>query len=179
MAMFKAISANAEVNGQTVLAVVDGMGVFKGQAMTILKEHGIADPQPNKWYSQQAWLDAFKTISEKLGPSTLFQIGKKIPENAVFPPEINTIESGLAAIDIAYHMNNRGGEIGRYAFKGNGGKSGTMECDNPFPCDFDRGIITAMATRFAPKGSMPKVQHDDTKACRKTGGNSCTYKISW
>lgn len=179
MAMFKAMSAGTQVNGQTVLSVVDGMGVFKSQALAILKNNGIVDPQPDQWYSQQAWLDAFQTIAEKLGPSTLFQIGKKIPENAVFPPEINTIEGGLAAIDVAYHMNNRGGEIGHYGYKSTGPRSAKMECNNPFPCDFDRGIITAMALRFAPNGSPPKVQHDNAQPCRKTGGNSCTYLISW
>jgi hypothetical protein len=34
-------------------------------------------------------------------------IGKSIPENAQFPPEINSIEAGLQAIDVAYHMNHR------------------------------------------------------------------------
>jgi hypothetical protein len=179
MAMFKAMTPGAEVNGQTVLSVVDGMGGFKSLALTILKNNGIVDPQPNQWYSQQAWLDAFRTIADQVGPNTLFQIGKKIPENAAFPPEINSIESGLAAIDVAYHMNNRGGEIGHYAYTGNGSRSGKMECNNPFPCDFDRGIITAMATRFAPAGSIVKVAHDDARPCRKTGGNSCTYLISW
>jgi hypothetical protein len=179
MAVFTAMTPGAEVNGQTVLAVVAGMGVFKTQAATILKDNGIADPQPDRWYSQQAWLNAFKVISDKLGPNTLFQIGKKIPENAAFPPEINTIEAALASIDVAYHMNNRGGKIGNYAYKSTGPRGGKMVCDNPFPCDFDRGIVTAMATRFAPAGSVPKVLHDDACPCRRTGGNSCTYLISW
>jgi len=44
----------------------------------------------------------------------LFAIGKAIPESAIFPPEIQGLEMGLSAIDIAYHMNHRGGEIGHY-----------------------------------------------------------------
>jgi hypothetical protein len=180
MTMFKAMSPNTQVNGQTVLSVVDGMGAFKSRAITILSEHGIDDPQPNQWYSQQAWLDAFRTISEKIGPSTLVQIGKTIPKTAAFPPEIDSIEKALAAIDIAYHMNNRGGEIGHYTYSANGSKTtAKMVCNNPFPCDFDRGIIIAMSERFAPKGSSPKVQHDDSQPCRKKGCNSCTYLISW
>jgi hypothetical protein len=179
MVMFKANSPEAQVNGQTVLSVVDGMGTFKAQALAILKDNGIDNPQPDKWYSQQAWLNAFKAISDKIGPNTLFIIGKKIPENAQFPPGINTVETGLSAIDVAYHMNNRGGEIGHYNFQGTGPRNAKMCCDNPFPCDFDRGIITAMTTRFAPKDAVPKIQHDDSQPCRKKGAASCTYLISW
>lgn len=86
----------------------------------------------------------------------------------VFPPEINTIEKGLAAIDIAYHMNHRGGEIGHYKFQSTGNNSGKMVCDNPYPCEFDRGIIEAMAQKFKPKDSiMAFVEHDESQPCRR------------
>jgi hypothetical protein len=92
MAQFIAFDDSIEVNGQTILSVVRGMGVFEKLALKILKEHGIDNPQPGRWYSQQAWLDAFKEIATKIGPNTLFEIGKKIPESADWPPEIRTIE---------------------------------------------------------------------------------------
>ncbi len=179
MAQFKAFSPKVEVNGQTVLSVVDGMGAYKATALDILKQNGIDNPQPNHFYSQQAWLDSFKKIAEHFGPSTLLIIGKKIPENATFPPQIDSIEKALAAIDIAYHMNHRGGEIGHYQFTVTGNQTGKMVCNNPYPCDFDRGIITAMAVRFAPKDTNPKVTHDDSQPCRKKGANTCTYLITW
>jgi len=179
MAQFKAFSANVEVNGETVLSVVDGMGAMKHMVTSILEEAGIRNPKPGQWYKQQSWLDAFKKISGSVGPNTLSQIGQKIPENAKFPPDINTIEKALGAIDVAYHMNHRGGEIGHYSFKPEGPNQVTLECANPYPCDFDRGIITAMARRFAPAGNAVKVTHDDAKPCRKKGAESCTYHVSW
>jgi hypothetical protein len=54
-----------------------------------------------------------------------------------------------------------------------------MVCANPYPCDFDRGIVEAMAGRFRPQGSVPVVRHDGAQPCRKTGGESCTYLIRW
>ena len=42
-------------------------------------------------------------------------------------------------------------------------------------CAFDLGIITAMANKF---GSRSTVTHDDSRPCRKSGGESCTYVIS-
>ena len=41
MAQFKAYSGNVEVNGETVLSVVDGMGAMKSMALTILEKNGI------------------------------------------------------------------------------------------------------------------------------------------
>lgn len=194
MAQFVAINNDVEVNGETVLSVVDGMGAFKERALKILADSGITDPKPGQWYRQQYWLDAFRRISESTGNYTLFNIGKKIPENAQFPPEIDDIFKGLSAIDVAYHMNHRIGNtplfdpktgtmqegIGHYRFKKDGDKKVTMECNNPYPCDFDRGIIEAMAHRFKPSGaSIVLVKHDDTAPCRKKGHESCTYHVTW
>jgi hypothetical protein len=180
MAQFKAFSNNVEVNGETVLSVVSGVGVFKKQALEILAKNGINDPKPGQWYSQQSWLNAFKEISEKIGPKSLFSIGKAIPANAKFPPEINTIEKALGAIDIAYHMNHKNGEIGHYNFIKTEGNSGKMVCNNPYPCEFDKGIIEAMAQKFKPADSiMAFVEHDDSQPCRKKGAESCTYLVTW
>ena len=60
MAEFKAMAPKVEVNGETVLSVVDGMGIFKQQALDILKKCGIDNPQAGKWYAQQAWLGGFQ-----------------------------------------------------------------------------------------------------------------------
>ena len=176
---FKAIAKAVEVNGQTVLSIVDGSAQFKKTAYEILARHGIVDPKEGHWYSQQGWLDAFKEIAEHIGPNTLFQIGTKIPDNAVFPPQINSVPIALAAIDIAYHINHRGGPIGNYGFEKTGEREAVMVCANPYPCEFDRGIISAMARRFQEKGKIAQVTHDDSKPCRKHGAESCTYKVTW
>jgi hypothetical protein len=179
MAQFRAFSPNVFVNGQTVLAVTKGMGSFANLASKILERHGIKDVDPMQWYPQQAWLDAFEEISKSVGPRTLDQIGMSIPESAKFPPGIDTVETALASIDIAYHLNHRGGEIGHYTFTKNGEKQGVMECGNPYPCEFDHGLIRAMTKRFASSGSSCKVSHDTSKPCRSNRGDSCTYLVTW
>ncbi len=179
MAMFKAYDRKVEVNGETVLSVVAGMGAFGERALKILAECGIENPKAGLWYSQQSWLNAFRKVADTIGPSTLYQIGAKIPENAQFPPQIDSIDKGLASIDVAYHMNHRHGEIGHYNFQSTGPSSGRMVCPNPYPCDFDRGIIEAIARRFCPTGHRAAVKHDDEAPCRKQGAESCTYDITW
>jgi len=194
MAQFVAFDPKVEVNGETVLSVVEGMGAFRDRAYKFLEDNGIVRPEPGKWYSQQAWLNAFKAIAQATGEYTLFNIGKKIPENAQFPPEINTIEKALGAIDVAYHMNHRiGGKvmfdpasgtmlegIGHYGFEKTGEREIRMVCENPYPSDFDRGIIEAMALKFKPAGAgIVIVKLDDSLPTRKKGADSCTYTIKW
>jgi len=129
-----------------------------------------------------------------LGSNTLYSIGLKIPENANFPPQIDSIEKALGAIDMAFHMNHRiNGKvlfdpqtgtihegIGHYTFAKVSEKEAKMTCLNSYPCDFDRGIIEGMAKKFKPAGSLfVQVQHNDAAPCRKKGAESCEYKIKW
>ena len=179
MSSFKAFAPGVEVNGETVLSVLDGMGAFKTMGLKILADNGIVNPVPGQWYSQQAWLDSFKAISQKLGPSTLRAIGKSIPANAQWPPEVKTIQAALSSIDIAYHMNHRGGEIGHYTFKAGNDNGGTLVANNPYPSDFDLGIIQAVAQKFAPAGTRPAVSLDTAAPTRLNGADSCTYTIGW
>jgi hypothetical protein len=179
MAQYQAYSPQVMVNGQTVLSVIAGMGAFKETAARILERHAITNPQPNAWYPQQAWLDAFREIAASIGAKTLNQIGRSIPRNARFPPGIDSIEKALGSLDAAYHLNHRGGEIGHYTFSKAGPAKGTVVCQNPYPCEFDRGIIEAMAAQFKRPGSVVRVEHDPAKPCRMKQGDSCTYVVSW
>ncbi len=183
MAEYIPFAENVEVNGQTVLSVINGINqIFASNMQQILASNGIASPKSGEWYSQKAWLLAFKEIGETIGDHTLFAIGKSIPENADFPEEINGLEIALSAIDQAYHHNHRGGEIGYYklvAFdeKRNEAK---MECKTPYPCSFDRGIISAMARKFAPVNSISQeVELDMSKKNKDSGSDSSWYVIKW
>lgn len=183
MAEFISFDENVEVNGETVSTVINAFPEYlTGMAIRILKEHGIDNPTPGQWYNQQLWLNAFKEISDKFGANTLFEIGKAIPSYAKFPVEINTMESALASINEAYRMNHRGGNIGFYKLvKFNEHlKNAIMHCNNPYPCDFDRGIITTMARKFRPIDSnFPEALLDRTKPSRKNGADESWYVVSW
>lgn len=180
MVQFQAKEPGVEVLGDAILSTVEAMGGFRETALRILRENGVENPQRGAWYLQQSWLNAFKQISESIGKNTLYLIGTKIPESAVFPPDIKTIHQALASIDIAYHMNHRGGKIGSYGYTEEGERSGTFVCDNPYPDDFDRGIIEAMAKRFKPADAIRvKVEQDESAPSRGQGAESTTYRVSW
>ncbi len=199
MAQFRPFEPDIEVNGQTVLSTVEGLSLLRKKALELLHSAhiGKADAggairiDPAGWYSQEAWLGVFEQISREVGDRTLFNIGLKIPENASFPPWVADIESAIRAIDVAYHMNHRKHGrvmfdpqtqrmeegIGHYGFERLPAERRIFcVCDNPYPCDFDFGLITAMARKFEPKAG---VVHDMTQPCRKRGSSSCTYVVRW
>jgi hypothetical protein len=172
---YQAAQPTVEVNGTTITSTLEGSAI-KGLTEKILSEEGLpTNPVADKWYPQQKWLNVLRKIHQKYGSLNLKMIGKKIPETANFPPEVNNIEAGLDAIGMAYRMNHRGGEIGYYKYVKTGDREGYVEAQNPYPCDFDIGIVEGMAKRFVPAAS---VRHIDGE-CRKNHGIYCRYKVNW
>ncbi len=179
MAVFKASDPRVEVTGESVTAFIEGVGLYAPSAAQMLGENGITNPLPGKWYPQQSFLNGFKAIAERTGPSVLKNIGRSVPEHAKWPPEINSIESGLKSVDVAYHMNHRNGSVGSYSLTKTSPKSITMVCTNPYPDYFDFGLIESVAKKFAKAGEKPKVKIDEAKPQRNNGAESTTYIIDW
>jgi hypothetical protein len=195
---FKAFEPGIDVYGSSIDAIVDAFKLFPSIALKRLASHGIGETNAkgdviidrDGWYPQAAWLAAFEGIATTVGTRALFQIGQNVPKHAVFPPSIKEIRGGIASVDVAYHMNHRkNGKpmfdpatgqkakgIGRYGVADAGDRKMTCVCENPYPCDFDRGVLTAIATRFE---KLARVAHDDRAPCRKAGADSCTYHVAW
>ncbi len=178
MTVYETYDEDVEVNGQTIQTVIEGMSI-EPKARDYLDEEGIEDPQSGEWYPQQAWLNAFQKIAEDTGDATLKRIGRKIPENADWPPGIDSVCEALDSIDKAYHMNHRGGEIGSYDFEKTGDNSGEFVCDNPYPDAFDEGVIEETAKQFAENKLKVNVEVDDSKPTRDGGADSTTFLVEW
>ncbi len=172
--------SQVEVYGRSVKALVDAMEFLTLKAQQVLASHGIEALEPEGWYPLRSVLLSFDDILTQVGPHTTRAIGLSIPKNAVFPPGIDSFESALQSLDQAYHMNHRGGgDIGSYLYQGTGERSAVMTCDNPYPCEFDQGIIQALYERFKPKGSFVLHLEHDTSACREQGAITCVYQLKW
>lgn len=188
-----------QVLGANLQIVLDGFGSFSLLAYKILLDEGLGTTdrtgvvkfEPGAWYPLERWLHALERIGNEFGHLLLYQSGMTTPKNAVFPPTVTDIHSGLRCVDLAYHMNHAtGGEsmfnpgtgqmlegIGHYGYSQAMNKNLiTIDSTTPYPCDFDRGIITAMAQRFQPLATLT---HDTSKPCRKNGGASCAYHVTW
>jgi hypothetical protein len=196
---FKPFEDGIEVSGDSLGAIVDGFRKYPTVAAKYLVKHGLARNEAGKtlelnragWYPLKEWLSAYEGIANEIGYNSLYGIGKSIPENAVFPEQIKDIYAAIASIDVAYHLNHRkNGQvmfnpetgamlegIGHYRSEGVPNENRIVcICENPYPCDFDRGIIAAMAARFEPGA---KTVHDADAPCRKKGADSCTYVVWW
>lgn len=146
--VFQASSPTVEVDGRTVLAVSSGM-LVASVARELLESCGLSVVESTAWYPQQAWLDVYRKIHDCLGADTLYSIGRRIPYSAEFPDEqMFDVPSALQAIDVAYHKAHRGGEIGHYKFIERGLDHYEVHCDNPYPNQFDIGLISSLVERF-------------------------------
>ncbi|MDR3166235.1 MAG: hypothetical protein LBU13_11750 [Synergistaceae bacterium] len=195
---FRAFEPGIEVKGQTVYSIIDGLGYFTNISRRYLSQVGIGTVKDKKlvldkegWYSQEAWLKAFENIARQIGSRVLFNIGMSIPRNAEFPSLTTDVKSAIYAVDVAYHLNHRkNGKrmfdiqtnvmmegIGHYGCDPIPGKNEIISvCNNPCPCSFNRGILTAMARKFEPSA---RIVHDNSKECLKYGADSCTFHILW
>ncbi|MFK7799751.1 MAG: hypothetical protein AB8E82_20015, partial [Aureispira sp.] len=146
----KPFDKNATFLGSTVLESVRSLPMFSQKRMfKIFEELGLPEILPDNWYPMNILMDFYKQLQKAFGPNTLFDMGKAIPENAVFPPGIDSIETGLGSINMAYNMNHRG-YIGFHQMVSHDTETKTIIMQNhtPFPPDVDRGIYTGMARRF-------------------------------
>ena len=175
----KPFDPNAQVLGKTLLNSILGLPSFAQKNMlAILEGQQIKNLDATKWYSIQSVIAVYDRIATDFGPHTVFDLGKTILADAQFPPEVNSIENGLNLIDTAYNMNHKNGYVGFYKMICHDveEKKIIMQCYNPYPCDFDRGIFTAMARKFQ---SGVKVVVDSTKPTKKKGGNESWYIVSY
>jgi hypothetical protein len=193
------LRSDVEVSGNFLASIMQGFGVYHSLAMKYLSTHGLCvhvagketPVDTTRWYPLVNCLKAFDVIMEQIGHNIMFDIGLSVPKNARFPPAIKDIDSAMQSLDIAYHMNHRQGGvpmfnpatgkmligIGHYGYRRLSSKQKIISvCDNPYPCRFDLGILTAMAKRFE---SRALIIHDDEKPCRNKDGANCTYLISW
>ena len=193
------IEEGIEASCGAVSSVVEGFAAFKKIPSDILLglgigragNDGLVQLDPNEWIPLPLWLRAFQEIERAVGTGALFAIGLKIPDTAIFPPWVTDVHTAIKSIDTAYHLNHRkngrvmvntdSGKmtdgIGHYGYVPIPGESRILSrVANPYPCDFDKGILTAMARRFAPSAW---VDHLEPEVCRKKGADGCTYLVSW
>src|SRR5690606_17874610 len=97
MAEFVSFDLNVEVLGQSMMSVVAGMSA---SARPLLEKYGLDKLEADKWYKLQPILDFYKEISlGKNAALNLTSTGTKVPEKAIFPAEIDSIQKAFAVLD--------------------------------------------------------------------------------
>lgn len=194
---FKAIEPNIEIIGQALSFTIAGFRIMPSVGMRYLEKFNLTrrgvDGKPklelDGWYPQQSWLDCFAAIYREVGANTTMEMGRQLGMNYPVPDNIKDPHAAMKWLDPGYHLAHRkkgrpmfnpvlgdmAEGIGHYGYRRDGERDIRSTCDNPYPCDFDLGLLTGMMQRFAARA---RVTHAEGK-CRKSGADSCTYHISW
>lgn len=195
---FQMSEPNIEITGKAIASTLEGLRLFPALVAKYLVRFGIATRGPkgepvldsDVWHSQEAWLAAYSAIAKEIEPGALYNIGVMVPKYAALPPSICDIDSALASLDIAYHMNHRKNGvpmfdpvsgtmldgIGHYGYRRESSNRIVCVCDTPFLCEFDRGVVTGMASRFVPGC---KVTHGEGSCRKNASDRSCAYIVTW
>jgi hypothetical protein len=186
-----------EVSGQSVAGTMAAFQQYKSIPHRFLVSEGIGTPggdgnvtvDPQRWYPLENWLRAFGRIGQEVGPAVLSQIGAAVMQNIEWPPGMTSVEGLVRFIDAGYHMHHRkNGQlmfdpktgsmtagIGNFAYKGEDRTRYFVECANPYPCPFDKGVLGGALRRL---GTGTLAVHDTTTGeCRAKGSRSCTYVV--
>jgi len=171
---------DAEVVGrspQSYIEAGESVSSFVGKEVTHkLSEHGLQDIEPDGWYSLKIPLAMLYDMRDEYGDARMRNMGQNVPEHVEFPPDISAVDTALRSIDTAYQQSHRGSEIGDYEFHEDGPNEGTIVCENPYPCEFDKGLIKGVAKKFA---SNPVEVEEVGGQCRADGDVRCEYRVEW
>ena len=174
-----------EVIGEVIESFVLGFPEdIRDFGLAVLDKHGMSDLDPVRFYKAQPFLQAMRDVAVRIGRNMMSRIGEQIALRVELPSTWSSLEIALEGLDKAYHSKYRGGEIGnwKYLHQGQVGglTRGAMVSTNHYCCAFDRGVLEGFTKRFSPTGiSDALVRHDESQPCRKNGGDSCTYVITW
>ncbi len=187
--------SDVQILGNAIESTIANVGPFRALTIEAMVKTGACPPgtkqlEPQRWYSHKGYLTALRLCAERFGETMLNKAGAEVIRNAVFPRSVTNIHAAFAALDAVFHMNHaiagqplfdpstgtmRDG-IGHYHYERCGARNIVMRCENPYPCEFDRGVLTTLARRFEP---LALITHIDLHECRQRGGSVCAYEITW
>ncbi len=166
---------SVKINGRTINSIKKGLLSEKIATKFIVEAVG-ENVEDDKFYSAEGFLKALNNIGEKMNVVILKNVGTKIVEAAKWPSGIDSLDSAMQSISVAYKMNHQPNDseiIGDYIFNKVSERECTITATNPYPCDFDEGIVYGVA-RTVEKNVF--VEHMEG-SCRKKGDSKCVYRI--
>ena len=179
MAQFTATHQQSTVAGSIICALVASIYDKRNEIEDILIAHQFENPMPDAWYSMQNYVQVLQAIAQKKGPHWLFDIGKKIPEQGQI--QAQDLQEALQYFDSLHHTQATGEHTYyRLLSYNEDKKEAHVECRNPFPCHFDRGVLTSMFRNF--RGNSVQSVHvalDNHRPNRLAGADVSYYTVLW
>lgn len=164
-----------EYNGAALNSFILGLGHSKSVVDKILANAGVSRIDPERWYDFEWARSIYYAIHDRVGRGAIMEVGRKMIEAAEFPPGIDDIPSLLMSLGDAYRLNTRGPEVGEIHCTLEDEHAAVLVWTTPFPCALGVGILEGSCSRY---GAQALVEHSGG-GCLDTGGDSCTYHVSW
>lgn len=179
MAQFTATYPEHTIAGSVICALVASICDKLNEIEDILIEHQLQNPTPDAWYSMQDYVEVLQAIAKKMGPHGLFDIGKKILGQGQIPAQ--DLQEALQYFDSLHHTEAKGeNSYYRLLSYSEDKKEAHIECRNPFPCYFDRGVLTTMFRNFQRQSIQSvHVALDNHRPNRLAGADVSYYTVLW
>jgi hypothetical protein len=178
MSRYQASSPDAQILGQMCLAFL--AAITLDEFSPILKKYGFEQIEPDRWYPQQNVLNIFREIADDAnGSQNLVAVGVKAADYAVLPPELNTVEKGLLALQMSYQMNHANiPQDEGYAVEITGPGSAYIKTDLPYPDDLMYGTIWGFVRKIkAPTDNFKVELMQNGRA--KDSDAPAEYMVKW
>ena len=132
----------ALVRAANVRATLDAFQLRPSLGERLIRNHQLelANLTPDSFILVQHWLDALEEIQKTVGTNVLHRVGSAILQNAMFPPELDSVDTVLANMDAIYYMNHKG-DVGHYHTSRSDTGVWEVRCETPYPRHFERGAV--------------------------------------
>jgi len=146
----------ALVRAANVRATLDAFQLRPSLGQKLIAKHQLQleDLSPDKFILVQRWLDALREIQETVGPNLVHRCGMAIMQNALFPPQFDTLDAMFANMDAIYYVNHRG-NVGHYHTRRRNEGVWEIRCETPYPRQFERGVVEGVSRNPQVSGGKP------------------------
>jgi hypothetical protein len=159
------------IAGNMVCALIASIGEKRAEIEDVLSAFELQNPTGDSWYDEQMYVQVLRAIAQKMGPHWLFNIGKTMVEQGNI--QAHNFDEALQYLDNAQGYY-------RLLSYNEDRKEAHVECRNPFPCYFDRGVLTSVFRNC--QGNQIQSVHvalDNHRPSRLAGADVSYYTIMW
>jgi hypothetical protein len=185
------MDADTEVTGRYITSMVKSAGevspVFEKKMKELLSEHGIDDPDHEKWYSAEAFIEAVNQATDRIGSKTIAQAGEEMGRDVPKPEDAESPHDVLKTVDEAQQAAYRGGSeerpAGSYTYERLGDREARCAVteDFAYPDEISEGSLRGIVKDMVDRGSDVRIEEVDPKPTDhpEKSDERIAYRISW
>jgi hypothetical protein len=136
----------------------------------------VAAVKDQEFHPLSLYIDACDYLENRLGMYAWLRVGRRMAVRVMetaFPPDLSTVEEGIAQIDAAHRMFCRP-VVGGFELTQRTPGNLVLRYTAPYNCTLQEGMFYEVALRYgAANASVTHVE------CRRKGAAACVYEIKY